>query len=384
MTTTPVAAVRQALDDAEAALARLRPALADAYGLAEEGLTAAATALDQAEQRAALAHASRRAKAAQLDDIKRALLDTGVIQEGDPYSHADLADVIRQAMTDRDHAEQGDASAVHLANSAAREWQQDAERFKADHLAACKTIAEMHEAATGRTGMGPIRGVVEDVADVRTRAEQAEAGMTEIAKAYDRHRRSLAAIFARPAETPFEEITEDAAKTLTRVGARLAAAEEARAEAKRVANRATTTLLRIKHARTAADAWAELGTYYHLPATEAGRRARAWRSVAERHATERAEAASVVGARYMGDAERFHAAWHSARLRAQRNASDLRVAQASRRRWKRRTRAAEQLLATVRQYLAAAYPDDIASGVRDDLALILDGRPAEYAPLEGQ
>lgn len=50
----------------------------------------------------------------------------------------------------------------------------DAERFKADHLAGCKTIAEMYEAATGRKGMGPIRGVVEDVADVRTRADEAE------------------------------------------------------------------------------------------------------------------------------------------------------------------------------------------------------------------
>ncbi|MFD6421575.1 DUF6011 domain-containing protein [Streptomyces sp. NPDC060198] len=54
------------------------------------------------------------------------------------------------------------------------EAKQEAERFKADYLAACKTIAEMHEAATGRTGMGPIRGVVEDIADMRTRADDAE------------------------------------------------------------------------------------------------------------------------------------------------------------------------------------------------------------------
>lgn len=55
----------------------------------------------------------------------------------------------------------------------------DAERFKQDHLGACKTIAEMHAAATGRTGEGPVRGVVEDVADVRTallRAEQERDG----------------------------------------------------------------------------------------------------------------------------------------------------------------------------------------------------------------
>ncbi|MBQ0827674.1 hypothetical protein [Streptomyces tagetis] len=57
------------------------------------------------------------------------------------------------------------------------ELQQDAERYKADYLSACATIAAMHEAATGRTGLGPIRGVVEDVADMRVRAEQAESAI---------------------------------------------------------------------------------------------------------------------------------------------------------------------------------------------------------------
>ncbi|MBP0456235.1 hypothetical protein [Streptomyces montanisoli] len=56
----------------------------------------------------------------------------------------------------------------------AKQAEADAERYKADALGACRTIADMHEAATGRTGQGPIRGVVEDVADVRARAEQAE------------------------------------------------------------------------------------------------------------------------------------------------------------------------------------------------------------------
>ncbi|MEV0556279.1 hypothetical protein AB0I27_22855 [Streptomyces sp. NPDC050597] len=43
-----------------------------------------------------LAHQARRAKEHQLDDIRRALCDIGFMQEDDPYSHADLADVIRQ------------------------------------------------------------------------------------------------------------------------------------------------------------------------------------------------------------------------------------------------------------------------------------------------
>ncbi|MGW9385387.1 hypothetical protein [Streptomyces globisporus] len=285
MTTLPLDAVRQALDDTEAALARLRPALGAAYGIAGENLTAAAGQLDVAERA-------------------------------------------------RDAAEQ------------------DAERFKADHEAACRTIAEMHEAATGRTGMGPIRGVVEDVSDVRARAEQAEANTKEIAKAYDRHRRTLAAIFARSSETPFEEIIEYAARTLTRTGGRLLAG-------KARADRFESAWRSARHRARA-----------HLAEQQ---RIRGWLT----HWGDRARVAE-------SDAERLYAAWHSARERAQLNMSRLRVVQASRRRWKRRAKTAEQRLATVRQYLAAAYPDDIASDVRDDLALILDGRPAQYAPLESQ
>lgn len=50
-----------------------------------------------AETRLRLAHQARRAKAHQLDDIRRALCDAEFMQDTDPYSHADLADVIRQA-----------------------------------------------------------------------------------------------------------------------------------------------------------------------------------------------------------------------------------------------------------------------------------------------
>lgn len=51
----------------------------------------------QAETRLRLAHQARRAKEHQLDGIRRALCDVGVIQDDDPYSHADLEDAIRQA-----------------------------------------------------------------------------------------------------------------------------------------------------------------------------------------------------------------------------------------------------------------------------------------------
>ncbi|CAL9667940.1 hypothetical protein SUDANB145_07259 (plasmid) [Streptomyces sp. enrichment culture] len=49
------------------------------------------------ENRLRLAHQARRAKEHQLDDIRRALCDVGIINDDDPYGHADLADVIRQS-----------------------------------------------------------------------------------------------------------------------------------------------------------------------------------------------------------------------------------------------------------------------------------------------
>lgn len=51
------------------------------------------------ERRLSLAHQARRAAEHQLDDVRRALCDTGIIRDDDPYSHADLADVIRQHAT---------------------------------------------------------------------------------------------------------------------------------------------------------------------------------------------------------------------------------------------------------------------------------------------
>lgn len=57
---------------------------------------------------------------------------------------------------------------------------EEAERFKQDYLKACGTIAEMHAAATGRHGLGPIRGVIEDVQDVRERGERAVAAIARV------------------------------------------------------------------------------------------------------------------------------------------------------------------------------------------------------------
>ncbi|MFC9847766.1 hypothetical protein ACFWFF_01450 [Streptomyces sp. NPDC060223] len=61
------------------------------------------------------------------------------------------------------------------ASRAAEHWEAEAKRFKEDYLKACGTIAEMHSAAVGRSDRGPIRGVIEDVADVREAMLRAEA-----------------------------------------------------------------------------------------------------------------------------------------------------------------------------------------------------------------
>ncbi len=91
---------------------RLGPAL---------GVTAAAepklapSDVAELEQRLVLAHQSRRASEHTLDGVRRALCDAGFMQDGDPYGHADLADVIRQA---------GEAS-VDLASKQADAWEPD-------------------------------------------------------------------------------------------------------------------------------------------------------------------------------------------------------------------------------------------------------------------
>lgn len=46
------------------------------------------------------------------------------------------------------------------------------DRYKDEYLRACQTIARMHEAATGRVGEAPARGVVEDVADLRAERDR--------------------------------------------------------------------------------------------------------------------------------------------------------------------------------------------------------------------
>lgn len=55
----------------------------------------------------------------------------------------------------------------------AADLHKEVERLKADYGGACELVAKMHGAVVG-WGNGPIRGVVEDVEDLKARAENAE------------------------------------------------------------------------------------------------------------------------------------------------------------------------------------------------------------------
>lgn len=81
---------------ASSVLAAIQPHLAGHYQHAVDASIAAEQRAEQAEKRLRLAHQARRGKEQQLDDVRRALCDIGFMNDDDPYSHADLADVIRQ------------------------------------------------------------------------------------------------------------------------------------------------------------------------------------------------------------------------------------------------------------------------------------------------
>ena len=52
------------------------------------------------------------------------------------------------------------------------DYEYDLGNLHSDYFKACKTVAEMHKAAVGSV-TGPNRGVVEDVADMKTRLDEA-------------------------------------------------------------------------------------------------------------------------------------------------------------------------------------------------------------------
>lgn len=410
---------------------------AEAHGESPEQLLAAA------ENRARLAHEARRVKAAQLDNVKRALIDAGAIDESDPYGHADLPDVIRQAITDRDpayalaeqerarqaecaltaeirhaerteqRAEQAERRADGLSKLLA-DAEQDAERYQADHLAACRTIADMHEAATGRPGKGPVRGVVEDVTDVRTRAEEAERRARHWQRAAQEAAARTEGIMRDRdrAAAARDQAQQDAKDAKERARVAMVAALNLRRQTPDAAQR---TLDTIRDASTALEAWVTLGMYYGMTPEQAAQGARAWRRAAEndalrsaeqgdasavrlaqsaaaawqkraQEAEQRAETASVLGARYMGDAERYQAAWHNARIRAQREASHSRACRISRDGWRRDATAAKAAISRVRvlaRRMRAGSPEGAAAIYAERIEQALDNNRAALDTPEG-
>ena len=53
----------------------------------------------------------------------------------------------------------------------------DRDRFRVDYESACRTIAEMYTAATGQQGLCPVRGVVEDVQEVRNKLDACQQAL---------------------------------------------------------------------------------------------------------------------------------------------------------------------------------------------------------------
>jgi hypothetical protein len=81
------------------------------------------------QNRLRLAHEARRAKEHQLDGIRRALCDAGFMEDDDPYSHADLADVIRQV----GETERKESVALRAEVAAARKFAGEMRDFCSPH-----------------------------------------------------------------------------------------------------------------------------------------------------------------------------------------------------------------------------------------------------------
>jgi hypothetical protein len=98
------------------------------------------------QNRLRLAHKARRAKEHQLAGIRRALCDAGFMEDDDPYGHADLADVIRQA---------GEAAQPSRADAVAAELHRRTARvavLKADPNSRQATVSEVRGEVLGLRG----------------------------------------------------------------------------------------------------------------------------------------------------------------------------------------------------------------------------------------
>ncbi|MCX5161895.1 hypothetical protein OOK39_21880 [Streptomyces sp. NBC_00264] len=175
-------------------------------------------------------------------------------------------------------------------------------------------------------------------ADAEKHASTAEleASQAEAALAYVRNAQTLGqalAAVARYDGLTAEAATMHAAFTDAADSTRARLDEQARehaielAGARRVIHAAERSLAAVRSARTWGETWAALGMYYGLPPEECARQARARRTDAEQAA------------------DRYLAAWRSARGRARRTETELERIRGWCAHWADRTRAAEPRLA---------------------------------------
>ena len=119
-----------------------------------------------------------------------------------------------------------DANALPEAQREIVELKKERDRFKEEHAEACHTIAKMHEAAVGEV-TGPNRGVIEDVADIRTNAYNDVADWLN-EKAADMQKQSEETVFSpRPARAV---LTADDVKKMAKQLRRRAAKQNSKKE----------------------------------------------------------------------------------------------------------------------------------------------------------
>src|SRR5690606_10754126 len=354
--------------------------------------------------RVAAAEAAIRELEAERDAVNEALgLAPGQLPGTAPSAIRGRAATIREQAQRAEQAEQR-----------AKDAEAERDELRSAYDRACKTIAAMHEAATGRTGEGPVRGVVEDVADVRALMLAAEAAVRRV--------RALGADM-RTWCSPHgiaTQYADDIERALTGGQDQAATAPPVPEPYRAPAGDPVATLARIRDARQEADVQAQLGMYYGWTAEQSGQRARAYRLDAEQRAaqaeadvenltTAHAEQQKMHDARrrdladalgrstgtawpelieHAAEEQRAARQWEEqaqlhARAAEQADAVTAETKQLMQRRTttlRDRAQRAERRNADVRHYIESVYPGDIAEGVRVDLRRLLNGLPPTYGP----
>ncbi|MEU0037229.1 hypothetical protein [Streptomyces sp. NPDC006333] len=251
------------------------------------------------------------------------------------FAHVEVelaeADELRRTVAGQQNAIQAAHGRTAAAEAAIVEAEAEAERFKADCLSACGTIADMHAAAVGEV-RGPIRGVVEDVADVR--AELIGYRAAEV------YRKTKADTFAGRLDAMKQKTSEGIVAAFEQL--------EQRAE----------------------QAEGHLATYVNVFGPDA---------VDDFHAVQhRAVTAEAALASVHRDAVRLQAAWRSARRRAQEHYTEQQRVRGWTAHWADRYRNAEHRAGRYRTAWFAARRDRKAdrAAMAAELPLVQAGQQA--------